>query len=407
MPSTSSLKSAFLVTPPGYFPCRAHRSENWCYPEDERNWKLDYLYARAALENRITIPNATPGAYDQSPNSAHFDQYMLPLINGTDQGGIDGTAAPRLQGAKLTTVTAMWQCIKKASCFDAWRQRAQQHGFENRFFAYVCDEPVMEDTPEYWNDWGDCTQNSRKAKQAWPGVKTLVTAHIQWAKEAERGGWTDIDRDIDILSVPVNRMHNRPDNPQVGDQSGAYSNFLSGSGKEAWMYTACPQFSCDERESSYFDGWPAYVIDQPASQARAMGWTSYLYGTTGELYHNTTLKLDTAWNDQYAWGGNGDGTLFYPGSPTGYGGSPAIGGQHDIPIESIRMKRIREGREDYELLNSLDKAGKASTANAALTTLVGPRSTAMYSTDVSQGAIDTARCILMVALDPAVAAACI
>lgn len=407
MPSTSSLRSAFLMTPPGYFPCRAHRSTDWCHPEEEQNWKLDYLYARAALENRITIPNAMPGAYGQAPTSEYFAEYIVPLIQGTDAGGIDGTLAPRLSGAKMTSVTAMWQCIADDGCLADWRQLAQEYGFGDRFFAYVCDEPVKQDTPEYWSDWGDCTQNSRRAKQIWPGVKTMVTSWMQDAGDAERDGWTDINRDIDILTSPVNRMVNRPNNPQAGDQTSAYADFLSQPGNESWLYTACPQFSCDEQESAYFDGWPAYAIDQPASQARAMGWISYLYGTDGELYHNTTLKLDTAWDDQYAFGGNGDGTLFYPGSPEGFRGGPAIGGQHDIPIESIRMKRIRDGREDYELLNALNVNGQASAATSAVTTLLGSRDTAMYTTNVSQDRIDTLRCTLMVALDPAVAPACL
>ncbi len=406
MPSTATLRSAFLATPPGYFPCRAHRSTDWCHPEEERNWKLDYLYARAALENRMTIPNAMPGAYGQAPTSPYFEQYILPLIKGTDGGGIDGTLAPRLEGAKMTSVTAMWMCIVDQTCLSEWRQLAQEHDFGSKFFAYVCDEPRDGNTPEYWSDWGDCSRNSRRAKQIWPQVKTLVTSHIQGAQEAQQDGSIDISRDIDILTTPVNYMVNRPYNPQAGDQSSAYDGFRSKAGNESWLYTACPQFSCDEQESPYFDGWPAYAIDQPASQARAMGWVSYLYGSDGELSHNTVLELDQAWQNQYAFGGNGDGTLFYPGSPSGFGGAPAIGGQHDIPIESIRMKRFREGREDYELLNAMKAAGQGQAATAAVTTLLGPRDTAMFSTDVSQGKISSLRCTAMTALDPSVAADC-
>jgi hypothetical protein len=406
MPSTTTLSSAFLMTPPGYFPCKAHRPADWCHPEEEENWKLDYLYARAALENRITIPNAMPGAYGQAPTSPHFEEYVLPLINGSDDGGIDGTLAPRLSGAKMTSVTAMYQCVVADSCLAQWRTLAQKHGFGDRFFAYVCDEPVTGETPQYWSDWGDCARNSRRAKQIWPGVKTMVTSWIQNARDAERDGTIEVNRDIDLLSSPVQYMANRPDNPQAGDQTSAYSSFLAQPGKESWLYTACPQHSCDERESPYFDGWPAYAIDQPASQARAMGWISFLYGSDGELFHNTTLKLDTAWENQYQNGGNGNGTLFYPGSPEGYGSAPAIGGEHDIPIESIRMKRIREGREDYELLYALSASGNHSTASEAVTSLLGSRDTAMFSTDVSQGQIDTLRCVAMSALDASVDSAC-
>jgi len=42
--------------------------------------------------------------------------------------------------------------------------------------------------------------------------------------------------------------------------------------------------------------------------------------------------LTTAWTDQYRFGGNGDGTLFYPGTPD------RVGGTDPIPIESMRMK---------------------------------------------------------------------
>jgi hypothetical protein len=55
------------------------------------------------------------------------------------------------------------------------------------------------------------------------------------------------------------------------------------------------------------------------------------------------------WTDIRLFGGNGDGTLFYPGLPA------RIGGHTEIPIESIRLKLIREGMEDYEYLALLAK----------------------------------------------------
>ncbi|MCA9861627.1 MAG: DUF4091 domain-containing protein, partial [Thermomicrobiales bacterium] len=69
------------------------------------------------------------------------------------------------------------------------------------------------------------------------------------------------------------------------------------------------------------------------------------------LYFSTTHRLQTAWDDQCDFSGNGDGTLFYPGSACPPGTGPGcIGGSTDIPIESIRLKRLRDGREDYEYL---------------------------------------------------------
>ena len=57
------------------------------------------------------------------------------------------------------------------------------------------------------------------------------------------------------------------------------------------------------------------MIDEPASEARAMGWPSFLYRTSRQLYFQTTHCLQTAWTAQDAFGGNGDGTLFYSGRP--------------------------------------------------------------------------------------------
>jgi hypothetical protein len=138
-------------------------------------------------------------------------------------------------------------------------------------------------------------------------------------------------------------------------------------------------------------GWPGYAIDEPASQARAMGWLAFGYRVSGELYYQTTARLPRAWRNQYLSGGNGDGTLFYSGAPRGAGRGPAIGGRHAIPIESIRLKRIRDGREDYEYLRILDRRGEAAAAMTVVSGLFGPPSVAMYSTTVDPAALDQAR----------------
>src|SRR6185312_3529116 len=64
------------------------------------------------------------------------------------------------------------------------------------------------------------------------------------------------------------------------------------------------------------------------------------------------------WTNLRLFGGNGDGTLFYPGRPA------QIGGATDIPIESIRLKLIREGMEDYEYLALLARLGGRAAAEA-------------------------------------------
>ncbi len=96
------------------------------------------------------------------------------------------------------------------------------------------------------------------------------------------------------------------------------------------------------------------MIDVPATANRIMEWLTWKYRIQGELYYNMNEAFSRPadpWKDVYMHGGNGDGTLFYPGRPD------QIGGTTDIPIESIRLKLIREGLEDYEYLNLLSQMG--------------------------------------------------
>ncbi len=400
MPSTSSLPSLFLMTPPGRQPCGAHSGDSWCNANDSDAWDLAYLYARAGLQNRMTIANPVPGAYEEAPSEDRFEEYLEPLVNGTDPG-LAGTVPPRMAGARMTSVTAMWPCIFKSSCLADWRELATENGFADRFVAYACDEPSMTTLPANFDDWGDCARNARQARSVWPDVNTLVTSSAADAQQAASYGKVDPDSDVDWL-VPnvIELAGTRPD----------YNSFLAGSGgsgdKQAWFYTSCSSYDCSEAEGEDSEGYPGYAIDQPASQARAIGWLGYMYGLHGELYWNTVHSLQTAWSDQYAYGANGDGNLFYPGSAQGYGDAPAIGGSHDIPIESMRLKRIRDGREDYELLRALAAQGRGAEAMQVARDTFGGQSTAAHATNVKPAKMDGARCSLVGMIDSTAATYC-
>ena len=100
-------------------------------------------------------------------------------------------------------------------------------------------------------------------------------------------------------------------------------------------------------------------------------------GIDGELYWDTifaypnsdqafpsswggTLRPDP-WSRQTPTGlnagGSGDGNLFSPGLPS------LIGGASSIPVESVRLKSIRDGVEDNELLRIAERQlGRAQVA---------------------------------------------
>jgi hypothetical protein len=97
-----------------------------------------------------------------------------------------------------------------------------------------------------------------------------------------------------------------------------------------------------------------------------MEWLTWKYQIGGELYFSTNeaFRQKDAWKDVYLFGGNGDGTLFYPGRPD------VIGGTTHIPVESIRLKLVREGLEDYEYLALLSKLGGSKAATDAVNSFV-------------------------------------
>jgi hypothetical protein len=383
LPSTSTLTSSFPLS--SYMPCKAHTGDHSC-GSDEESWQLAKLYAEAALDNRVTIPNPFPGVYGDSgapeaPVDGRarelFERYALPLIQGTDPD-------VALSGARLTSVLAYGACARSgSSCLEGWRSLAGEFGFADRFSLYVCDEPYA--IPAEWAQ--TCKPNAIRAEAAWPGVDKLITTDIRDLDGAGARGT------VDTIAPVINQMADRSGD-NSGNQRASYAGFLAeggGAGNDIWMYTSCLSYGCEgANDSSYYDGWAGYAIDQPASEAEAMGWLSFAYGVSGELYYNSGRDLPNAWSKQYYAGGNGDGSLFYAGSPTGVGGV-AIGGSHDIPIESMRLKRIRDGRQAYEYLKLASASQPDSSVRSVVTGVFGNLDEATHNTDVSEAAVDHAR----------------
>ncbi|MCZ7627683.1 MAG: DUF4091 domain-containing protein [Microthrixaceae bacterium] len=253
-------------------------------------------------------------------------------------------------------------------------------------------------------------------------MDTLVTATINDAQDAG-----DPSK-ISILVPPVNRLDDVNNPPYIGNQRPNYNQYLADPDNSMWSYVSCLSNGCasdgdPQSNGTYWDGWPSLAIDAPASQHRAMGWMAFLYDFSGELYWETTYRLDLAWNSclpldpgqpnnsncLFYEGTNGDGTLFYPGKGDSNPDCPdasdrgCIGGTHDIPLETIRLKRTRDGREDFELLNHLRSLGLEGEA----TTIVESLFPNMHSVtpDRDGAPFDSARAALVDLLPVGTAAA--
>jgi hypothetical protein len=330
LPSTATLRSAFGLA------WGALPSGHGISSSDIAAFAtLRARYGQLALDHRVSLSHHDDGMWNDLD---HFDRYYRPLM--------DGTAATRLAGARLTAVEYLGPLADVAN-LARWAQRYRSRpGWFERLFQYTCDEP-----PYQGCGWGDIALRARAAKEADPEFRTLVTTTIQ---EAEANGATGL---LDLMVPVVNFMDDKSGG-YAGDQRPKYDAFLAAEPlNEVWLYQSCMSHGCGG-SSAYDMGWPSYMVDASAVRNRAMQWLAFKYRATGELYWETTYAYLSGdpWTSVWEFDGNGDGTLFYPGTPA------KIGGTTHVPVASIRLKMIREGMEDHEYLVLLAELGDPGLA---------------------------------------------
>ena len=135
-------------------------------------------------------------------------------------------------------------------------------------------------------------------------------------------------------------------------------------GESLWWYQSCESHGCvSSGRSPQYDNWPSTMIDASAVVNRVFGFlTAVTYRVSGILYWQVAYAHTPSgapgrrglspWESLYYFGGSGDGSLFYPGTPE------RVGGRHDIPIESLRLKMIRDSFYDAEYALLLRQLGE-------------------------------------------------
>ncbi|HEX8909630.1 MAG TPA: DUF4091 domain-containing protein, partial [Anaeromyxobacteraceae bacterium] len=339
LPSTASLRSAF-----GEGGAAARHALT-----GDALTALETRYAQLALDHRVSLHNVRDG---QNPDWSHFDRWYGPLL--------DGGAPTQLAGARLTSMSSGADLSSAAQHAD-WAAHFKAKGWFDRLFQYTCDEPPIT------CQWSDIPARAANAKQADPGFRTLVTTDMA---DASKNGALDA---IDLMVPVINYLDDRPTSAwgwtAGGETRPQYDAFLAKPNKELWLYQSCMSHGCGgtvdignpSADQMYFTGWPSYMVDASAVRNRAMEWLSFRYGATGELYYETTQAYyarDPWTGGIWDFSGEGDGTLFWPGTPD------RIGGRTDIPLSSLRLKMIREGMEDYEYLKLLSDLGAGDEARA-------------------------------------------
>jgi hypothetical protein len=327
LPATPELATAFGFS--GWSAAKGHRRP----PEAAQ--ELTRAYDLIALRRGVTLMGGMQGPppFDgKRIDWREYDAEVAPFL--------DGTALP--SGARWTSVDmrepGKLSREARAVYRKLWVEHFKARGWLDRLFRYVIDEPAQKDFPkveamahEYLTDV--------------PQVRRLVTT-----------AFSDQLPSVDLFTPTINCYGTRNATCDRVAPRSAYG--------KLWWYQACMSHGCSSDGKPILDkafsGWPSYMIDAPATAARVMGTLAFTQDVAGELYFDTVYAYDEKdpWVDQWAFGGNGDGTLFYPGTPE------RVGGKHDVPIESLRLVQISRGIADHAYLSLCARLGDRTLALA-------------------------------------------
>lgn len=338
IPPTSSLPTSF-----GFSAIRAALGHLGRAGSSAEVVRFDRLYREALLRHRLSVHGGTM----EPPPFQRKGRQLVIDFRGYDQElgpPLEGKLLP--SGAKATTAELRTHPALESDeeRIRYWRSIAshhQQKGWGAILFDYAKDEPKRSELPEI-------AKRARLVKRASASIRVLLTASLDPSLVSHVDLWTP---NLNCLWIKE-----RPDEFCEWRAPPAAYEPLVAKGASLWWYQSCSSHGCGDAPTEspdYFRGWPSYVIDAPGTRARIMGWLAWSHGIEGELYWDTVYGYAPEAEAADPWegaslrgfGGNGDGTLLYPGAPA------RIGGTTHVPVESLRLKRIRDGLEDLELLS--------------------------------------------------------
>ncbi len=298
--------------------------------------------AAAALHHRVTpyVLSADPPegecrACACALDWSRYDAEVGPILDGTLVPGVRGAFA------EVRIAARVWDGPEAdlAATLRAWHRHFEERGWADRLRLYTLDEPAPGQLREL-------RRRARLARAA--GIRVFATVV---PSPALAGAVDDFAPNLALLEDGA---------PAAGGVTWSYASCLS---------HGCAEIPADGRARAAmlreFAGWPGYEIDRPGTAARAVPLLGLRRGLKGELYYDMLHAwTGDPWAEVRAFAGNGDGTLLYPGRPE------ALGGTHPFPVESIRLKIVRDALEDAELVALARAAGEGRLADRLLARLV-------------------------------------
>jgi len=352
LPSTGTLATYFGIF--GHAVRAAHLGPAEGEPISLELWRA---YALAAVRNRVTIDAAFDfaPAYEFRPDGS-IDKADYSRYDAAVSPFLDGKGTPR--GTRWTSLRVPgFEKLSDAELQSALRDfagHARERGWFERLFHYTFDEPKRDA-----KDLAVVRKRAEQVRAADAQIPRLVTTELEESLFGLVTRWCPVVNALEPRSRFLHEWWENRKRPRRSDYEARLQ-----AGDSLWWYQSCQSHDCGGAgPSPWLDNWPSYMVDVSAVANRVFGLLSAVtYKVSGILYwdvayaHHSALEQATRdpdpWESVYYFGGNGDGTLFYPGRPD------RIGGNHHIAIESLRLKMIRDSLYDAELASTLRRLGE-------------------------------------------------
>ena len=227
---------------------------------------------------------------------------------------------------------------------QAWLSKVmpiiKRHNLEKEIYLYYLDEPS-------WESYGDLMESANYLHDVYPEFRIMVTESVD-------------RRLIGGVDIWVPRLD------EVWADRPVYKERIA-AGDAFWTYLCVTPWAPS----------PTVFLDAPATGLRSWIWQSWVLGSPGILYWETTFwnsaaraypdskNIQNPWVDPQFWldsgflkSGdkfpfrNGDGTWIYP--PRTASGYPAKEPLLLPPVPSLRLESLRDGLDDFDYLRILE-----------------------------------------------------
>lgn len=286
-------------------------------------------YFLNALRHRASPTNLLAPQISIGPDGeididwTEFDEKMqLYIDHGLTGFNVNWCRLPRGWG-RVETVEDEARLAQARELLRRTQAHLDEKGWTDLAYIYTIDEPGHAAFPQV-------KQAFELAHSAAPGLKRLLTYGYGASRPIEPGAprYAELEGYVDI-HVPHSDCYEP-----------IYLDRRRQAGDEIWAYV------CISAQRPYLNNWG---IDYPGMDHRLLFWQLYDHDITGFLYWETCYWVADPWEDTMTYpGGNGDGSLIYPGP--------------DGPVDSIRWELNRDGTEDYDMLMMLREAAAALQA---------------------------------------------